>query len=851
MLLFTDIRDAVRWHHSRAKLVLSMVVMKQKKVTLLSIGCCRRVLLLLFWLSVSATAVTSASSSNTARSHFPTPRTVTTAGAATDTSTPSFFHRTPLSRLRRRKKHHDDRGSNNNDDDNDPFRHHQEPAAVAVEEPDGMIDLDHDDSDNSTNKQQWTSKFWPPWPFVMLHHHGKEEDDHGQVLAGTTTNAAASGGDTKATTPGTSSQRTRPSMDYYSSVLAHVWSRSRRSARVAARNIQEVGSQLWYHLPPGAPPLLLLASWPHRHQQLLDAATATTAAAATATTTAAAAAPAIMTKKTVIPLLSNPFVRSIALSAAGLAFISWGHAELRQKRRLTALPLPERYRDINRAVLPPFLPAAVAIPPPPTPPSWYFSTTPKTEDDNDRDDATAKKEEQPEETTVFSPPRRLRRYWNDFLGNNTLSPRKGTTRSLRTGWRDLRYRRTIRQCERRNAHRLVVFDELVMRQQTLQKNNNKKTNRRKNNTSAAAATTGTSSTDLGYALVTGASKGIGRALAVELARWEIPLILVSRDADALAALAGDLETCYGISCYVVPADLAKDGTAQKLYRTVKKAGLKVDVSISAQFFLTIYQNGLAEPTSHSFFTDMTTVSDQQCRDCRARRRFRPITRRAGPDSAGQYAHANGLDPFVWTRYARPTPWSRFIGLVRVRRGEWHCLRGRVFGHQGVCQLVRDCVSPRNGTVWRRCDVLVTRRGPGNRFSGPKPITRGTLLETAFLLQDRRRRGRSRRTSHAARRSGSHTGDYQPALLESRQAHVAPTTAQLVGRSHVETNRRPAVAWYTAIENVRWRERHIILGSCGGNGSSKIVRNNNKMEAISSKASGIGIQNSAKIKDART
>jgi short chain dehydrogenase len=513
-----------------------------------------------------------------------------------------------------------------------------------VEEPDGMIDRDHDDvldknassSDHSSTQQQWTSKFWPPWPFAMLHHHhGKEEEDHGQVLAGTTTNAAASGGDnSQATTTGTttSGQRrtTRPSMDYYSSVLSHVWSRSRRSARVAARNIQEVGSQLWYHLPPGAPPLLLLASWPHRHPLLLPPPPTTTIVLDAATSTAAAA-PAIM-KKTVIPLLSNPFVRSIALSAAGLAFISWGHAELRQKRRLTALPLPERYRDINRALLPPFLPAAVAIPPT-TPPLYFPTTQIAANDDNDRDDTattttTAGEEEQSEETTMFWPPRRLRRYWKDVLGNNNAAPR--STRNLRTGWRDLRYRREIRKCERRNAHRLAIFDELA----TLQALKNKKAPYRRknnNNNSATSHSSSSSNSDLGYALVTGASKGIGRALAVELARWEIPLILVSRDADALAALAGDLETCYGISCYVVPADLARDGTAQQLYRTVKKAGLKVDVSFSCAqpnkqkriyqmdyHMLYLLRKLNNKNLTHIFTDPTTTVSDQQCGDCRAR-----------------------------------------------------------------------------------------------------------------------------------------------------------------------------------------------------------------------------------------
>ena len=36
-----------------------------------------------------------------------------------------------------------------------------------------------------------------------------------------------------------------------------------------------------------------------------------------------------------------------------------------------------------------------------------------------------------------------------------------------------------------------------------------------------------------------------RAMAVELARHGIPLILVARDLDSMKALASDLKTCYG------------------------------------------------------------------------------------------------------------------------------------------------------------------------------------------------------------------------------------------------------------------------------------------------------------------
>ena len=91
--------------------------------------------------------------------------------------------------------------------------------------------------------------------------------------------------------------------------------------------------------------------------------------------------------------------------------------------------------------------------------------------------------------------------------------------------------------------------------------------------------TGGTETALGYALVTGASKGLGRAIAVELARWGMPLILLARDTDRLTALAYDLEACYGVKCCVLQADLTKSGVAERVYETTSKAGLVVDVLV--------------------------------------------------------------------------------------------------------------------------------------------------------------------------------------------------------------------------------------------------------------------------------
>jgi short-subunit dehydrogenase len=82
------------------------------------------------------------------------------------------------------------------------------------------------------------------------------------------------------------------------------------------------------------------------------------------------------------------------------------------------------------------------------------------------------------------------------------------------------------------------------------------------------------------ALVTGASSGIGRELAMLLARDGHDLVLVARDRERLDALARELADAHGTKSTVVARDLSAPDGPDAVLAGIWSAGIAVDVLVN-------------------------------------------------------------------------------------------------------------------------------------------------------------------------------------------------------------------------------------------------------------------------------
>ncbi len=83
-----------------------------------------------------------------------------------------------------------------------------------------------------------------------------------------------------------------------------------------------------------------------------------------------------------------------------------------------------------------------------------------------------------------------------------------------------------------------------------------------------------------YALITGASKGIGKAIAFSLAAKGYHLLLVARSENLLQQVKEDINTKFPVHIHILPVDLSTADAAQKVFDWTTQQGFSVSILVN-------------------------------------------------------------------------------------------------------------------------------------------------------------------------------------------------------------------------------------------------------------------------------
>jgi short-subunit dehydrogenase len=109
------------------------------------------------------------------------------------------------------------------------------------------------------------------------------------------------------------------------------------------------------------------------------------------------------------------------------------------------------------------------------------------------------------------------------------------------------------------------------------------------------------------ALITGASSGIGEALAKRFAQGGHALVLVSRNTARLEALAATLSADYGIKVWVQAADLARPAAVQALGAALRRKRIAIDVLVNNAGVLWQGEFASTLPRKHQEMIDLNVA----------------------------------------------------------------------------------------------------------------------------------------------------------------------------------------------------------------------------------------------------
>ncbi|MGH7201156.1 MAG: SDR family NAD(P)-dependent oxidoreductase [Planctomycetaceae bacterium] len=98
-----------------------------------------------------------------------------------------------------------------------------------------------------------------------------------------------------------------------------------------------------------------------------------------------------------------------------------------------------------------------------------------------------------------------------------------------------------------------------------------------------------------WALVTGASSGIGAEFARLLAARGMHLVLVARRKSRLEELAAELDTRHGTHSLILPADLSEPGAARRLFEEIQTRGIELELLVNNAGFAVVADIENTEP----------------------------------------------------------------------------------------------------------------------------------------------------------------------------------------------------------------------------------------------------------------
>ncbi len=85
---------------------------------------------------------------------------------------------------------------------------------------------------------------------------------------------------------------------------------------------------------------------------------------------------------------------------------------------------------------------------------------------------------------------------------------------------------------------------------------------------------------MNFALITGASKGIGKEMALDLAKRKYNLLLVARSEDVLQTLCKEISDKYSVECNYIATDLSTSAGINKVVAYVESKKIPISVLIN-------------------------------------------------------------------------------------------------------------------------------------------------------------------------------------------------------------------------------------------------------------------------------